>query len=243
LLIVLALRRAGLCRQSLWPVTGAHLQNTLDNAPVSLFPDGVQRIAVFARRCSICNVSNVINTTCGHPKMGLVPRGQDAIPVLNCLTPRRWTGQIFPDAPATKLVEKAALSPPRSQAAIQRTYSTENAMTDQISSTTGQSGLTDNNAGALAYVTIIPAIIFLVMEPYNKNPFIKFHAWQSIFFCIAAVVIDIILGFIPFIGWVIIPLFGLLLIVVWILLVLKASKGEKFKLPFIGNFAEKQANA
>ena len=32
-----------------------------------------------------------------------------------------------------------------------------------------QTGLSDNTAGALAYITIIPAIIFLVMEPYNKN--------------------------------------------------------------------------
>ena len=38
-----------------------------------------------------------------------------------------------------------------------------------------QSGLSDNAAGALAYVTIIPAIIFLVVEPYNKNSFIRFH--------------------------------------------------------------------
>ena len=44
-----------------------------------------------------------------------------------------------------------------------------------------QSGLSDNAAGALAYVTIIPAIIFLVMEPYNKNRFIRFHSWQCLF--------------------------------------------------------------
>ncbi len=42
-----------------------------------------------------------------------------------------------------------------------------------------QSGLSDNAAGALAYVTIIPAIIFLIVEPYNKNSYIRFHAWQS----------------------------------------------------------------
>jgi len=37
-------------------------------------------------------------------------------------------------------------------------------------------GLTDNNAAGLAYVTIIPAIIFLVVAPYNQKPFIRFHA-------------------------------------------------------------------
>ena len=49
-----------------------------------------------------------------------------------------------------------------------------------------QSGLSDNAAGALAYITIIPAIIFLLVEPYNKNSFVRFHAWQCIFLGIAA---------------------------------------------------------
>ncbi len=47
------------------------------------------------------------------------------------------------------------------------------------------SGLSDNAAGAIAYITIIPAIIFLIVEPYNKNSFVRFHAWQSIFLGIA----------------------------------------------------------
>src|SRR5437660_9697159 len=52
-------------------------------------------------------------------------------------------------------------------------------------------GMADNVAGMLAYVTIIPAIIFLVMEPYNKNRFVRFHAFQCLFFCVALVVIHI----------------------------------------------------
>jgi hypothetical protein len=47
------------------------------------------------------------------------------------------------------------------------------------------SGLSDNIAGALAYVTIIPAILFLVLEPHNKNRFIRFHSFQCIFFAVA----------------------------------------------------------
>lgn len=43
-------------------------------------------------------------------------------------------------------------------------------------------GLTDNVAGMLAYVTIIPAIIFLIMEPYNRSRFVRFHAFQFHFF-------------------------------------------------------------
>ena len=113
----------------------------------------------------------------------------------------------------------------------------------------GTSGLTDNVAGMLAYVTIIPAIIFLVLEPYNRNRFIRFHAFQSIFFCVAAIAISIaltIFGFLPFLGLLIWPvhmLFGLGIFAVWIILLLKANQGQMFKLPIIGDMAEKQANA
>jgi uncharacterized membrane protein len=106
-----------------------------------------------------------------------------------------------------------------------------------------QSGLSDNAAGALAYVTIIPAIIFLVVEPYNKNSFVRFHAWQSIFLGIAAVAIDIVLSVIPIIGWIIIPFFMIAFLVIWVLVLIKASKGQRYKLPLIGKFAEQQAGA
>ena len=107
---------------------------------------------------------------------------------------------------------------------------------------TTQTGLTDNSAGALAYVTIIPAIIFLLVEPYNKNSYVKFHAWQSIFLGIAAFALSFI-NIIPILGQIIFLLGMLLLFVAWIIVLLKALKGERFKLPFIGNLAEKQAGA
>jgi len=113
----------------------------------------------------------------------------------------------------------------------------------------GATGLTDNVAGMLAYVTIIPAIIFLVLEPYNRNRFIRFHSFQSIFFCVAVIAISIglsIFSFIPFIGLILLPvhlLYGLGVFAVWIILLLKANQGQMFKLPVIGDMAEKQANA
>jgi uncharacterized membrane protein len=111
---------------------------------------------------------------------------------------------------------------------------------------TAQSGLSENAAGALAYVTVIPAIIFLLVEPYNKNPYIKFHAWQSVFFSIACVglwVLDVILAMIPILGWIAMAIIGLGVIVLWIILVMKALSGNKFMLPVIGALAEKQANS
>jgi uncharacterized membrane protein len=110
-------------------------------------------------------------------------------------------------------------------------------------------GLTDNVAGMLAYVTIIPAIIFLVMEPYNKNRFIRFHAFQCIFFAIAWTVLWMglsIIAHIPILGWLTIliwPLIGLAGLIIWVILLLKANQGQMFKLPVIGDMAEKQANA
>ena len=115
------------------------------------------------------------------------------------------------------------------------------------------SGLSDNAAGAIAYITIIPAIIFLVLEPYNKIPFVRFHSWQSIGLCVAAfllqvcvTIVEMMVHFIPGI----VLLFSLIhlavglgLFLLWLFVILKASKGEWYKLPFIGDFAEKQARS
>ncbi len=116
-----------------------------------------------------------------------------------------------------------------------------------MSEQTVQTGLSDNAASGLAYVTFIPAIIFLATAPYNRNSTIRFHSWQSIFFTIACVAVDVALGVVgrlPFLGflWLLVwPLVGLLFFVVWILLLIKAFNGQRFKLPIIGDLAEKQA--
>jgi len=101
----------------------------------------------------------------------------------------------------------------------------------------------------LAYITIVPAIVFLVLEPYNKSRFIRFHSFQCIFFTVAWTVLWIALNIIvhiPLLGWLTIliwPLIGLVGLVIWIVLLLKAYQGQMFKLPVIGDIAEKQANA
>lgn len=110
-------------------------------------------------------------------------------------------------------------------------------------------GLPDNVAGALAYVTIIPAIIFLVLEPFNRSRFVRFHSFQCIFFALAWFVLSIMLSIvahIPIFGWLTIliwPLVGLAGLIIWLVLVLKAFQGQMFKLPVIGDMAEKQAGA
>lgn len=121
-----------------------------------------------------------------------------------------------------------------------------------VVATSGGSGLADNVAGALAYVTIIPAILFLVMEPYNRNRFIRFHSFQNLFFCAAWIVlwiglmiVHLILAFIPVVGWILSILlsvvFALAGLALWIFLVYKAYNNEMFQLPFIGKIAAEQA--
>jgi uncharacterized membrane protein len=97
-------------------------------------------------------------------------------------------------------------------------------------------------AGALAYVTIIPAIVFLVLEPFNRKRFVRFHAFQSIFVYVAWIIIGIglsFVGFIPFL-WTIVRL---AMFVILLILALKAYQGKMFKLPVIGDLAEQQAGA
>jgi uncharacterized membrane protein len=117
----------------------------------------------------------------------------------------------------------------------------------------GAGGLSTNSAAALAYITIIPAIIFLVVEPYNKIPLVRFHSFQSIglavgWFAIWMVimVLHIILHFIPFIGFLFLLVdlvVSVGIFILWLMTILKASKGEWYKLPIIGDFAMKQAQS
>jgi len=100
-------------------------------------------------------------------------------------------------------------------------------------------GLEPNLAGLLCYVLgWVTGIIFLILE--KGNQFVRFHAVQSIVVFGALTVANIILSFIPFIGWVLSSLISVLMFILWIILMLKAYKGEKYKLPWAGNFAEKQ---
>ncbi len=111
------------------------------------------------------------------------------------------------------------------------------------------SGLSDNAVGAIAYLTPVPAIAFLVLVPYKKSSYVRFHAWQSIFLTFVAVIVSYLLDFFFESGGIVgarlfVPLTWLVLIfwlLVWILCVIKAMSGRRFSLPIIGGLAEKQA--
>jgi uncharacterized membrane protein len=107
------------------------------------------------------------------------------------------------------------------------------------------SGINANLAAAIAYLTFIPAVLFLMIEPYNKNPLIRFHSFQSIGLFVVCLAVDVILRMFPFGGlmWTFQGLISLGFFVVWLIVVLKAFQGEYFKLPIIGDFAMKQAQS
>ena len=114
---------------------------------------------------------------------------------------------------------------------------------------TVQTGLSDNAASGLAYFTLIPAIIFLVVAPYNQKAEVRFHCWQSIFLGIAWIAVWIVLaivGMIPFLNLVdiiLFPLVGIAFLIVWVIVMVNAFQGKRFKLPVIGDLALKQAGA
>jgi len=100
-------------------------------------------------------------------------------------------------------------------------------------------GLEENIEGALAYLLgFITGIIFLLVE--KESEFVRFHAMQSTITFIAIFVINLILGNIPFIGWVISSIIGLIGLILWLLGMYMAYKGELYKFPVVGDIAESQ---
>ena len=105
---------------------------------------------------------------------------------------------------------------------------------------TTAAGLNENTASALAYLTFIPALIFLLVPPYNQNARIRFHAIQELGLSVVWMCLGI-LFVVPILGWLVGMLGFISLVVVWILCILKASQGGAFKLPFLGDFAAQQS--
>ena len=109
-------------------------------------------------------------------------------------------------------------------------------------------GLSDNVAGALAYVTVIPAIVFLLIDPFKTIRFVRFHLLQSIVFSLTAFVlqfavtiVSIALSFagLGMIMGLVGPLIGMGIFVLWVVLVIKAYQDQEFQLPVIGDLAAK----
>ena len=114
--------------------------------------------------------------------------------------------------------------------------------------------MTSNVAAALSYVVgFITGIIFLVIEPYKRDAFVRFHAFQSIFLSVAYLIIAVVWGAVSgtlavvSLGllWSLVSLLWILLrlafFLTWLFMMYKAYSNERFELPVIGPIAAKQA--
>ena len=108
-----------------------------------------------------------------------------------------------------------------------------------VTPATPAAGLQNNIAGALAYLWIT-AIVFLLLEPYNRDRFVRFHAFQALFLGLASIAGHIVLSLIPVLGWSLIPLWSLLILVLAVVGAVKAYQNQTWRIPVIGEFAEKQ---
>jgi uncharacterized membrane protein len=108
-------------------------------------------------------------------------------------------------------------------------------------------------AGGLAYLTFIPAVIFLLLEPYKCNRFVRFHSFQCLFVWGAGIVLAAIirlaslaLFMVPVVGPLLISIVVVIAVLaavfIWLVVLVKALQGEWFKLPLIGEFAERYAD-
>jgi uncharacterized membrane protein len=100
-------------------------------------------------------------------------------------------------------------------------------------------GLQSNLAAALAYLWIT-AIIFLLLEPYNRDKFVRFHSFQALFLGLVSIAGHLVLSAIPFLGWTLMPLWSLLVLVLAIIAAVKAYQNQTWSIPVIGPFAQKQ---
>lgn len=121
-------------------------------------------------------------------------------------------------------------------------------------------GLSPNVAALISYLWIpVTSIIVLVTE--KENRMVRFHAFQSLIMGLAifafSIVISIVIGVVMLIGGAISPYLGLIvsmislliwiviafaLLALWVLCLVKAYRGEMYKVPFVGKYAEKMVN-
>lgn len=113
-------------------------------------------------------------------------------------------------------------------------------------------GLSEDATCGLAYVTFIPAIIFLATAPYNQNAKVRFHSWQSIFLAAAWIAIWVCFTVIHMVALTVMPYLILItgplslivwlgFVVLWLVVMINAFNGKMIKLPVIAAFAAKQA--
>ncbi|MBI4373813.1 MAG: DUF4870 domain-containing protein [Deltaproteobacteria bacterium] len=112
-------------------------------------------------------------------------------------------------------------------------------------------GLAPNIAAVVCYLCApITSIVIMLLEKENRD--VQFHSWQATVLSIGYIVVSIALNIlaiimgklIGFLGMVVhwfSPLVGLTAFILWLICIVKAYQGERWKIPYLGDFAEKKA--
>jgi uncharacterized membrane protein len=117
-------------------------------------------------------------------------------------------------------------------------------------SETAQSGISENSLGAASYLTVLPAIVFLAIAPYNRSANVRFHAWQSILLGATTFLLNFGLsalqqatGFLSVFAYFSISMsIGMAYIVVAMFCAVRALNGKRTQLPPFSAWSERQAN-
>ncbi len=128
------------------------------------------------------------------------------------------------------------------------------ARTDHASSTatsergpaegSGPGGFEENQLGLLAYLTPVPALALLIIEPYGRNRFVRFHSYQCLLLTLASIILAALtwtLSFV-FLKGLLSNLMHLLLVAGWVWAAYMAWQGQQWQVPIIGELARRQAN-
>lgn len=211
--------------------------------------------------------SQSVNQTVGSPAAGWSPVASQSSPTPVAASPGGWSPSPSSQQQSASWTSTPASPPASSQPASQGWSSPAvgapaanwNSVSSQpvvaappMVAATG-TGLTPNIAGALSYsLGIITGILFLVLEPYRRDRFVRFHAMQSILYFVAAVAFNILwrimIGILMSIsGWIAVVAFPIRMLIslalfgLWLFLMFQAFNQREFSLPIIGAIAKKQA--
>lgn len=113
-------------------------------------------------------------------------------------------------------------------------------------------GLGERILAALAYLPLLPAILLLLIPATRRSAFIRFHAWQGVFFAAlgisVALVLRVIFLMFQFLGsfgfllaWLLVGVSAIAFTIAWLMLVVKAILGQSYEIPFIGAVADRLA--
>ena len=112
-------------------------------------------------------------------------------------------------------------------------------MTASTAGSASSTGLNSNLAAVLAYLFgCISGIVLLAVE--RQDRYVRFHALQSTLLFLGVLAVALVLSSLPLVGWFLNVIFSVAVGIVWLVLMFKAFTGQRYKLPYVGEIADRQ---